>query len=180
MLLAWVSLGVRSGFALVYWQTAASGQGCIKLLRSMRQGWVPISFSETNSRERAPPFVAEVERQNFRRHSHPFSLSLAFVPHFTVNLNRIHEMRSNASQFQRSRTPLAALGVPWGPHGTTMDLPWYHRSTAGASSLSHCGTLHTSPLAIVNPTLPCPCCQSRSVKPNKAPDRAGGQPPVLP
>ena len=23
-------------------------QGCIKLLRSMRQGWVPISFSETN------------------------------------------------------------------------------------------------------------------------------------
>jgi hypothetical protein len=24
------------------------GQGCIKLLRSIRQGWVPISFSETN------------------------------------------------------------------------------------------------------------------------------------
>ena len=55
-------------------------QGFIKLLRSVRQGWVPISFSETNSRENAPPFVAEVERQNFRRHSHPFSLSLAFAP----------------------------------------------------------------------------------------------------
>jgi len=37
-------------------------QGCIKLLRSMRQGWVPISFSETNPRESAPPFVAEGER----------------------------------------------------------------------------------------------------------------------
>ena len=93
----------------------------------MRQGRVPISFSETNSRESAPPFVAEVERQNFRRHSHPFSLSLAFVPHFTVNLNRIHTMRSIESQFQLSRTPLAALGVPWGHHGTNLYLPWYHR-----------------------------------------------------
>ena len=112
-------------------------QGYIKLLRSVRQGWVPISFSETNSRASAPPFVAKVERQNFRRHSHPFSLSLAFAPQFTVNLNRIHEMRSSASQFQLSRTPLADLGVPWGHHGTTMDLPWYHSSIAGASFLSH-------------------------------------------
>jgi len=143
-------------------------QGSIKLLRSVRQGWVPISFSETNSRENAPPFVAEVERQNFRRHSHPFSLTLAFAPQFTVNLNRIHEMRSSASQFRLSRTPLAALGVPWGQYGTTMDLPWYHRSIAGASFLSHCGTLRFSLPAIVNHTLPCPCCQSRSVKPNKA------------
>jgi hypothetical protein len=158
----------------------ARGHGCIKLLRSMRQGWVPISFSETNSRASAPPFAAEVERQNFRRRSHLLSLSLASVPHFTVNLNRIHEMRSSASQFQPSRTPLAALGVPWGHYGTTMDLPWYHRSIAGASSLSHCGTLHTSPPAIVNPTLSCPCCQNRSVKPNKVPDRAGRQPSALP
>jgi len=155
-------------------------QGCIKLLRSMRQGWVPISFSETNPRESALPFVAEGERQNFRRHFHPFSLSLAFVPRFTVNLNRLHGMRSSASQFQLSRTPLAALGLPWGYPGTNLDLPWYHRSMAGASSLSCCGTLHLSPPAIVNPTLPCQFCQSRSVKPNKAPGRAGGQPPALP
>ena len=146
----------------------------------MRQGWVPISFSETNPRASAPPFVAEGERQNFRRHFHPFSLSPAFVPHFTVNLNRLHGMRSSASQFQLSRTPLAALGLPWGYPGTNPNLPWYHRSMAGDSSLSCYGTLHLSPPAIVNPTLPCPFCQSRSVKPNKAPDRAGGQPPALP
>ena len=79
----------------------------------MRQGWVLISFSETNSRESAPPFVAEAERQYFRRRSHLISLSLAFVPHSTVNLNRIHEMRSSASQFQLARTPLAALGAYW-------------------------------------------------------------------
>ncbi len=30
------------------WRCARAGQGCIKLLRSMRQGWVPISLSETN------------------------------------------------------------------------------------------------------------------------------------
>jgi hypothetical protein len=30
------------------WRCARAGQGCIKLLRSMRQGWVLISLSETN------------------------------------------------------------------------------------------------------------------------------------
>ena len=84
----------------------------------MRQGGVPISFPETKSRASAPPFVAEVERQNYRGRSHLLSLSLALVPHLTVNLNRIHEMRSSASQFQLSRTPLAALGY--------LGEPWYH------------------------------------------------------
>jgi hypothetical protein len=40
-------------------------------------------------------------------------LSLAFVPYFTVNLNRHHEMHPTANQFQLARTPLAGLGVPW-------------------------------------------------------------------
>ena len=95
----------------------------------MRQGWVPISFSETNPRESALPFVAEGERQNFRRHFHPFSLSLAFVPRFTVNLNRLHGMRSSASQFQLSRTPLAALGLPWGYPGVTLVPTWTYPGT---------------------------------------------------
>ena len=138
-----------------------------------------LVFGNQLARERPPPFVSEVKRQNFRRHSHPFSLSLAFVPHFTVNLNSLNRMRSSASQFQLSRTSLVALGVLWGYHGTNLYLPWYHRSMAGASSLSCCGTLILSPPAIVNPTLPCPLCQSRSVKPSKASDRAGGQPPAL-
>ena len=155
-------------------------QGRLKLLRFMREVWVPISFSETNPRESAPPFAAEVERQNFRRHSHPFSLSRAFVPHFTVNLHCLHGMRSIASEFRVSRSSLAALGVPWGYHGTTMDLPWYHRTRQEPLSLSHCETPHPSPPAIVNPILPCPVCQSKSVKPNEAPGRAGGQPPALP
>jgi hypothetical protein len=86
-------------------------RGCIKLLRSMRQGWVPISFSETKSRASAPPFLAEAERQYFQRRSHLISLSLAFVPQSAVNLNRIHEMRSSVSQFQLARTPLAALAT---------------------------------------------------------------------
>jgi len=118
-------------------------QGCIKPLRSMRQGWVPI-------------------------------LSLAFVPHCTVNLNRIPEMHSIASQLQLARTPLAGLGVPWWQYGTTMDIPWYHRTIAGASCLSQYETPPTSPPAIVNPILPCPCGQNRSVKTSQAPGRAGG------
>ena len=46
--------------------------------------------------------------------------------------------------------------------------------------MSHCGTCHTCPPATVNHPLPCQYCQSRSVKPNKAPSREGGQPPALP
>ena len=103
---------------------------------------------------------------------------LSFHPSKSIQIafTECDRARANSNCPER---PLSLWGVPWGYHGTNLYLPWYHRSMAGASSLSCCGTLILSPPAIVNPTLPCPLCQSRSVKPSKASDRAGGQPPTL-
>ena len=111
-----------------------------------------------------------------RAHSHLFPLSLASLhasESIYIAITNCHRARANPNCPER---PLPL----WWYHGGTMDLPWYHRSIAGASFLSRCGTFHFSPPAIVNPTLPCTRCQSRSAKPNRAPSRAGGQPPALP